>query len=226
MYGGTSVANQGGYPAELSRRRLTADHAERGRPSPAGARTPRNLLIEDTLTWLKGVAQHQHGRIVDAVRRSGRATRQLLPHDQFRELSGDPALSLFTTRATSRGRRRPTCTRRSTSTRWLTGRVSRHQRRRPTRRGHRRSTDYMGTRHAARRMREAGLFLQDAWRSRAEPDGERGLRYELQYPFYPLNSSYSTATMADVCGVSGRERADGAATCSSRATLAASSRSS
>ena len=30
-----------------------------------------------------------------------------------------------------------------------------------------------------------------------------GLRYELQFPFYPLNSSYSTATVADLCGISG-----------------------
>jgi hypothetical protein len=30
-----------------------------------------------------------------------------------------------------------------------------------------------------------------------------GLRYELQMPFYALNNSYSTAEIADVCGVSG-----------------------
>src|SRR5690606_40033075 len=30
-----------------------------------------------------------------------------------------------------------------------------------------------------------------------------GLRYDLQFPFTPLNSSYSTATIADLCGISG-----------------------
>ena len=30
-----------------------------------------------------------------------------------------------------------------------------------------------------------------------------GLRYELQTPFVSHNNSYSTATLADLCGVSG-----------------------
>ena len=53
------------------------------------------------------------------------------------------------------------------------------------------------------RMREVGLFVADTWRWKPNLTLNLGLRYELQMPFYPLNNSYSTATMADICGISG-----------------------
>jgi hypothetical protein len=45
--------------------------------------------------------------------------------------------------------------------------------------------------------------VQDYWRMRPNLSLNFGVRYELQLPFYALNNSYSTATMADLCGVSG-----------------------
>jgi hypothetical protein len=44
-------------------------------------------------------------------------------------------------------------------------------------------------------MREAGFFIQDSWRMKPNFTVNFGLRYELQIPFYPLNNSYSTATL-------------------------------
>ena len=81
---------------------------------------------------------------------------------------------------------------------------------------------YMGTGMQRARMREAGFFIQDSWRWKPNFTINVGLRYELQFPFYPLNSSYSTATLADLCGVSGVGSATAStrrATCSSRATM-------
>ena len=63
--------------------------------------------------------------------------------------------------------------------------------------------EYMGQGLQQGRMRELGFFVQDNWRWKPNVTINAGLRYELQRPFYALNNSYATATMADVCGVSG-----------------------
>jgi hypothetical protein len=45
--------------------------------------------------------------------------------------------------------------------------------------------------------------VQDNWRVRNNLTLNAGLRYELQQPFVSRNDSYSTATLADICGISG-----------------------
>ena len=62
---------------------------------------------------------------------------------------------------------------------------------------------YLGQRLQQGNMKEIGSFIQDAWRWKPNLTINAGLRYELQLPFYPANDSYSTATFADVCGISG-----------------------
>jgi hypothetical protein len=52
-------------------------------------------------------------------------------------------------------------------------------------------------------MNEGGFFVQDAWRIKPNLTINAGLRYGLQFPFYPTNSSYTTPKIEDVCGVSG-----------------------
>ena len=53
------------------------------------------------------------------------------------------------------------------------------------------------------RLREVGFFAQDAWRLRQNMTLNLGLRYDIQQPFYPLNSLYSQANIDQVCGLSG-----------------------
>jgi len=64
------------------------------------------------------------------------------------------------------------------------------------------------------RMRELGLFAQDTFRLRRNLTLNLGVRYELQFPFTPLNSLWSTSTIADACGISGLGHAIGGRPCS------------
>jgi hypothetical protein len=50
---------------------------------------------------------------------------------------------------------------------------------------------------------EYGFFVQDSWRMRPGLTLNYGLRWEIQLPFVPGNDVYSTATIADIWGVSG-----------------------
>jgi hypothetical protein len=53
------------------------------------------------------------------------------------------------------------------------------------------------------RLREFGGYAADQWRIRQNLTINAGVRWDVQNPFYPLNSSYTFADMANICGVSG-----------------------
>ena len=63
--------------------------------------------------------------------------------------------------------------------------------------------EYLGDGFQRGHMTSWGFFMQDNWRLRNNLTVNAGLRYELQTPFQAENDSYSTATLADLCGVSG-----------------------
>src|SRR5215475_10612099 len=62
---------------------------------------------------------------------------------------------------------------------------------------------YLGEGIQRGRQREFGVFAQDSWRARPTLTLNYGLRWEVQFPFTPLNSSYSTTTLNDLFGISG-----------------------
>jgi len=62
---------------------------------------------------------------------------------------------------------------------------------------------YLGAEVRRARMREWGFFASDSWRVRPSLTLTYGLRWELQRPFRTINGVYSTATVADMWGVSG-----------------------
>ncbi len=61
----------------------------------------------------------------------------------------------------------------------------------------------MGTGRQNGRLRESGVFVQDSWRLRPNLTINAGLRYDIQRPFYPLNSLYTYGDIANICGRSG-----------------------
>jgi hypothetical protein len=197
MWSGT-LANQGGFNLDFGAvgSNLTDPAAA---PSPQ-SRNASNLLIENTLTWLRGTHSVSVGGSWTQFDLWAKNSA-LLPTIGFGTFPGDPAQAMFTT-DNFPGAAATNLTAAQNLYALLTGRVDQIN-------GDARLDEatneyaYMGTGTQRARMREAGVFLQDAWRVRPNLTINAGLRYELQFPFYPLNDSYSTATIADLCGLSG-----------------------
>jgi hypothetical protein len=62
---------------------------------------------------------------------------------------------------------------------------------------------YMGKGRQAGYMREWGLFVNDSWRASPTLTVNLGVRWEVQQPFEPANSVFSTTSVNGFCGVSG-----------------------
>jgi hypothetical protein len=207
MWGGTSVADQGGY------RILFPTTAGMNPTDPSNAATPssRNastMLIEDTLTWLRGKHSLSMGGSwtqYDLWLKN----QQLVPNVSLGStantltnlVTGDPAQGIFN--ATNfPGASAAQLNQAQALYALLTGRV--------TQIGaegrlneNTNQYEYLGQSTQRARMREAGFFIQDSWRIRPNLTINAGLRYELQFPFSPRNDSYSTATVESFCGRSG-----------------------
>jgi outer membrane receptor protein involved in Fe transport len=175
-------------------------------PNPAPqSRNANSLLIEDTLTWLKGTHNISMG---------GSFTQYdiwalnsiMVPRVNFDILSGDPANSMFVD-ANFRGASNTNLQAAQRLYNLLTGRISSIT-------GDARLNEatgeyeYLGTGRQNGRLREGGLFVQDSWRIRPNLTINAGVRYDIQRPFYPLNSLYSFADITNICGRSGAASAN------------------
>jgi len=193
---GSSVANQGGFFLDID----TANINNASNTPAYQAREASTNLIENSLNWLKGSHSLTIGGSwteVDLWLQNDTT----VPTLQFDIVSGDAANAMFSA-ANFPGSSATNRTDAGDLYAVLTGRVSAIQ-------GNARlneDTDeyeYLGNGFQRARMREFGLFVADTWRWKPTFTVNLGLRYEVQLPFYPLNNSYSTATMADICGISG-----------------------
>src|SRR6185436_18119027 len=61
----------------------------------------------------------------------------------------------------------------------------------------------LGKRRRAGKVDVYSGYAQDSWRLTHEMTINAGLRWDVQMPFAPTNDTMSTATLADVCGMSG-----------------------
>ena len=201
MFSG-SVANQGGL-------RMVFPNVGSAVTGPAAAPAPQgrnasNILIEDTLTWLKGSHSISMGGSFTQFNLVA-DNSTLIPNVNFGVVTGDPAQSLFTGANASTffpGASAAQLTAAQNLYALLTGRVSQVT-------GDARLDEatgeyaYVGVGIQRARMRDSAFFVQDSWRLTPGLTINAGLRYELQFPFQPGNGSYSTATFADLCGISG-----------------------
>jgi hypothetical protein len=164
------------------------------------ARDASNLLIEDTVTWLKGShnltmggSWNRYEHWIDVS--------NVVPRISFGVVQGDPAQALFTT-ANFPGAAATNLTAAQNLYALLTGRVASIT-------GDARLDEatgqyvYMGSGVERMGMSEVGFYVQDSWRWKPNVTVNVGVRYDLQSPFYALNNYWSTATLADLCGVSG-----------------------
>jgi hypothetical protein len=192
-----SLANQGGFQLDFNTA-LGITNASSG-PTPS-SRDATTRLVENTLNWLKGTHSLSFGASftqADVWIRN----QNLIPEIDFAVVTGDPAEGMFNTTNFPGASGTNLADARDLYA-ILTGRVSSIT-------GNARIDEntgrytYLGPSVQRAQMRDLGFFAQDSWRVRPNLTLNYGLRYELQLPFNALNDSYSTATLADLCGVSG-----------------------
>lgn len=170
-------------------------------PTPAPqSRNATSFVIGDTLTWLKGSHSLNIGGAFTQYD-IWAINSMLVPQLRFGVVSSDPASPLFSA-ANFPGASAANITAAQNLYALLTGRVQQIS-------GDARINEatgeyeWVGKGRQNGRMQEAGVFVQDSWRVKSNLSLNLGVRYDVQLPFTPLNSLYSYATVADLCGVSG-----------------------
>ncbi|HVL66237.1 MAG TPA: TonB-dependent receptor [Vicinamibacterales bacterium] len=198
QFQGTPVADQGGFFLDINGDFLgiTNPHST----ASTSAREATTRIAENTLSWLKGTHNVQAGFAFTQAD-VWLENQQHVPIVTFGVSSNDPAQSMFSA-ANFPGASTAQLNDARELYATLTGRVIGIA-------GELRldeKTDeyrYLGLGVQRARLRDYGFFVADTWRWRPNFTLNLGLRYELQSPFYPMNNSYSKATLEDVCGLSG-----------------------
>jgi hypothetical protein len=190
-------ADQGGYRLDFP---LISDPSVASHNTPA----PRNTVnwnIDNTLNWLKGSHSVSIGgsflQLTHNQQGWGLVPTLTLAVDQ----TNDPANAMFNS-ANFPGTSTAALTEARNIYAILTGRVTAitgSARLDP-------STGeyvYLGDLLQRSRMNSFSTFGQDSWRVSPAITVNYGLRWDIQRPFTPLSNAWSTATIRDLCGVSG-----------------------
>jgi hypothetical protein len=165
------------------------------------SRSAYQYTFDDTLTWQKG----KHGLTFGGGAFLGRAwddSQQQVPGINLSfDTNNDPAAGMFST-ANFQGASGGQLTDARDLYALLTGRVAsitgvaaldaetnRYS--------------FLGKRRRAGKLNTYSAFVQDTWRLTPALTINAGLRWDVQTPFSPVNDTTSSASLADVCGVSG-----------------------
>ncbi|HVL66236.1 MAG TPA: carboxypeptidase regulatory-like domain-containing protein [Vicinamibacterales bacterium] len=196
MWGTGATPDQGGFHLNIG----AAGISNAASTTAQSSREASTINAENTLTWVKGAHSLNFGGAWTQVD-LWLQNQTLVPTINFGIATGDPAANFFTT-ANFPGASNTNLNNARAMYAVLTGRVTQIT-------GNVRLNEktnkyeYLGSGMQRARMRELGFWAQDQWRWKPNFTVNFGIRYELQLPFYPLNNSYLTATMEDVCGISG-----------------------
>jgi len=200
LFGGNTFGDQAGFYLNMGNGCCATALANAGGSAAFQAREASTRVFENDLNWLKG----KHSLSFGASMTQGLLWLQNqthVPEIRFGIVTGDPAAGMFSA-ANFPGASTAQLNNARASYALLTGRVSQIL-------GNARLNEdtnqyeYLGNGFQRGNMRQWGFYAQDNWRVRNDLTINAGLRYELQQPFVSTNNSYSTATLADVCGISG-----------------------
>ena len=174
-------------------------------PSPTANPSSRNansLVFEDTLSWLKGSHSITSGASFTQYD-IWAVDEMLVPQLRFGVLTSDPANAMFNA-ANFPGASAANTTAAANLYALLTGRIQQIS---GDARIDEASGEYkwVGPGRQTGRLREGGIYVQDQWRPTPNLSVNAGVRYDVQLPFYSLNSLYSYATVDDLCGRSGKK---------------------
>lgn len=200
-------ANQGGYRLDFP---LVTDPSVASHNTPA----PRNTVnwnIDNTLNWLKGAHSLAIGGSFLQVTHNQQG-RNLVPTLTLAvDQSSDPANAMFTS-ANFPGASTAALTEARNIYAILTGRVTAIS---ATARLDPASGQYvyLGNRVERSRIGSYAIFGQDSWRLSPTLTLNLGLRWHVQRPFTPLSDGWSTASLDDLCGVSGIGQGPGGRSC-------------
>ena len=190
------IANMNGFLLDINDMGISSPTSTGGYQ----AREASTRILENTLSWLKGTHNVQAGFAFTQAQ-VWVENQTHVPTVTFGINANDPADVMFrTTNFPGASGNQLTAARELFA--MLTGRVDGIN-------GELRldeNTDeykYLGLGVQRAQLRDYGFFLADTWRWKPNVTFNLGLRYELQQPFTSMNNSYSKATLADVCGVSG-----------------------
>jgi hypothetical protein len=201
VYSGSSIADQTGFkirfPGTNGMNPTSANPPNNFNPQ---SRNASSLVLEDTVTMLRG--RHSISAGATWTRYDlWLKNQQVVPNIDLGMVNGDPALAMFTT-ANFPGASAAQLAAAQSLYAVLTGRVT-NVLGQAALGEESNEYEYMGNSIQRARMQEAGIYLQDSWRLRPDFTINAGVRYDVQFPFTPQNNSYSTATLASFCGVSG-----------------------
>lgn len=191
-----SFANQNGYAVTLGFG-LSNAHVVN---APNKRNTP-SWSLENSLNWLNGNHSIKMGATFMNVTNISDAWNIAPTVTLGIDQTNDPANALFTT-GNFAGASNANLTDARALYALLTGRVTQIG---GTARQNVATGDYvyLGGLEQRSGMKEFGIYAQDSWRVTPTLTLNGGLRWEVQLPFTGLTNTWSNATLADLCGISG-----------------------